>query len=57
MNRLDQRSQRVRQARIALIKAVRRKSMLACGDSGLATLKPLLPADIDAAWDARAITR
>jgi hypothetical protein len=56
MDRLDQRSQRVRQARIALIRAVHRK-IIAREDSGLATLKPLLPADIDAAWDARARTR
>jgi hypothetical protein len=56
MNRLDQRWQRVRQARIALIRAVHRK-IIAREDSGLATLKPLLPAGIDAAWDARARTR
>jgi len=51
---LDQRSARVRQARIALIRAVRRKSMMACEGGGLATPQPLLPADIDAAWDAGA---
>jgi hypothetical protein len=57
MNRLDQRSERVRQARIALLGAVRRKSVMACEDGKLVTLKPLLPADIDAAWDAPARRR
>ena len=52
MNRSDGRGEDVRQARMELIKALHRKSLLEREEAEFAARKPLLPDDIDAAWDA-----
>jgi hypothetical protein len=51
MNRWDERPDAFRQARLELIKALHRKSLLEREDTEFAAPKPLLPADIDAVWD------
>jgi hypothetical protein len=52
MNRWDERSEDFRRARLELIKALHRKSLLDREDAEFAAPKPLLPAERDAAWDA-----
>jgi hypothetical protein len=52
MNRSEGRGEDVRQARMELIKALHRKSLLEREEADLAALRPRLPDDIDAAWDA-----
>jgi hypothetical protein len=52
MNRWDERPDAFRRARLELIKAIHRKSLLDRENTESSAPKALLPADMDAAWDA-----
>jgi len=52
MNEWDERPDAFRRARLELIKALHRKSLLEREDAQSAAPKPPLPAATDAAWDA-----
>jgi hypothetical protein len=52
MDRWDERPDAFRQARLELIKAQHRKSLLEREDAKPDAPKPQLPAEMDAAWDA-----
>jgi hypothetical protein len=52
MNRWDERPDEFRRARLELIKALHRKSLLDREDAESAARKPVLPAEMDATWDA-----
>jgi hypothetical protein len=57
MNSWDERSDDDRRARLELIKALHRKSLLEPEEPEPAKPTPQLPAELDAAWDALQKTR
>ncbi len=52
MNYSDRRAEQIRREQSELLKAIRRQQAIDREEAEFARLKPLLPADIDAAWDA-----
>jgi hypothetical protein len=52
MNRWDERPDDVRRARLDLIKALHRKSLLELDEAKPDARRPPLPEEMDAAWDA-----
>lgn len=57
MDRRDERSDAFRRARLELIRALHRKSLLDREATGSVAPKPPLPAEMDAAWDTPPIAR
>jgi hypothetical protein len=52
VNYSDRRAEQIRREQSELLKAIRRQQAIDREEAEFARLKPLLPADIDAAWDA-----